>query len=95
VEELLSVEEAAAKLKMAPKTLRDWLRNGKLAAVKLGKHWLIREQDLGATVEAQNLIANVSLEREHNERDRKISAEEFDRLYQAAANWLKPMLLLD
>jgi integrase len=36
-----------------------------------------------------------SLEREHNERDRKISAEEFDRLYQAAANWLKPMLLLD
>jgi integrase len=45
-------------------------------------------------VPAQNPIANVSLEREHNERDRVLSVEEFDRLYQPAQDWLRPMLLL-
>jgi excisionase family DNA binding protein len=49
--ELMTVEEAASKLKLAPKTMRDWLRTGKLPAVRLGKRWLIREQDLGAAVE--------------------------------------------
>jgi excisionase family DNA binding protein len=52
MDELLSVEEAAATLKIAPKTLRDWLRTGKLPGVKMGKRWLIREQDLQATIEA-------------------------------------------
>jgi integrase len=36
----------------------------------------------------------VSLEREHSERDRVLSAEEFQRLYGAAASWLQPMLLV-
>jgi excisionase family DNA binding protein len=50
--EMLTIEEAAAKLKMAPKTFRDWLRTGKLPGVKLGKRWLIREQDLEAAIQA-------------------------------------------
>jgi integrase len=45
-------------------------------------------------VPAQNPIANVSLEREHNERDRVLTADEFARLYQAAEDWLKPLLLV-
>jgi excisionase family DNA binding protein len=49
---LLTVEEAAAKLKLAHKTLRDWLRTGKLSGVKMGKRWLIREEDLEATIQA-------------------------------------------
>jgi excisionase family DNA binding protein len=52
MDDLLTVEEASAKLKIAPKTLRDWLRTGKLPGVKLGKRWLIREQDLQAAIEA-------------------------------------------
>jgi integrase len=43
---------------------------------------------------AANPMAMVSLEREHNERDRVLSREEFDRLYEAAEAWLKPMLLV-
>ena len=39
-------------------------------------------------------MAMVSLEREHNERDRVLSAEEFRRLHDAAAPWLQPMLLV-
>jgi hypothetical protein len=45
-------------------------------------------------VPAQNPIANVSLEREHNERDRVLSVKEYDQLYQAAEDWLRPMLLV-
>jgi integrase len=45
-------------------------------------------------VPAQNPIANVSLEREHNERDRVLSVEEFGRLSEAVEDWRKPMLLV-
>jgi integrase len=45
-------------------------------------------------VPAQNPIATVSLEREHNERDRMLSPEEFTQLYHAAKDWLKPILLV-
>ena len=41
-----------------------------------------------------NPMAMVSLEREHNQRDRVLSAREFQRLQTAAALWLQPMLLV-
>ena len=39
-------------------------------------------------------MAMVSLEREHNERDRVLSSEEFRCLHDTAALWLQPMLLV-
>ena len=45
-------------------------------------------------VPTQNPIATVSLEREHNERDRVLSPEEFADLYEFAEDWLKPILLM-
>jgi integrase len=45
-------------------------------------------------VPTQNLITTVSLEREHNERDRVLSPEEFAGLYGTAKDWLKPILLM-
>jgi integrase len=41
-----------------------------------------------------NPMAMVSLEREHNERDRVLSEEEFRCLHHTAALWLQPMLLV-
>jgi excisionase family DNA binding protein len=49
--ELSTAEEAAARLKISVRTLREWLRTGKLRGVNTGKHWRIREQDLLAFVE--------------------------------------------
>jgi integrase len=46
----------------------------------------------GAPVE--NPVTSVSLEREHNERDRVLTAEEFQRVYDAAPQWLKPLILM-
>lgn len=45
-------------------------------------------------VPAENPMSHVTFEREHNERDRVLSAEEFTCVFEAATDWLKPMLLL-
>jgi integrase len=41
-----------------------------------------------------NPAAAVSLEREHNERDRALSSEEFQCIYRVAPAWLQPMMLI-
>ncbi|MBI3328412.1 MAG: site-specific integrase [Nitrospinae bacterium] len=45
-------------------------------------------------IPTDNPVSQVSLEREHNERERVLSAEEFQRVYEEATDWLKPMLLV-
>lgn len=50
VEQLLTPEEAALQLGIAPRTIREWLRNGKLQGVKLGRLWRVRETDLKAFI---------------------------------------------
>jgi excisionase family DNA binding protein len=45
---LLTPEEVAARLKVKPRTVQEWLRSGRLAGLKLGKLWRIREYDLEA-----------------------------------------------
>lgn len=45
--ELLTVEEAAERLKINPQTIRRWIRRGMLPAAKIGrKEWRISEDDL-------------------------------------------------
>jgi excisionase family DNA binding protein len=45
-DEVLSLEEAAARLKIAPKTMREWLRTGKVEGFKAGKLWRVRASAL-------------------------------------------------
>ena len=47
-EELLTVEEAAARLKVDVETVRRWLRSGQLRGLKLGRMWRIPESALTA-----------------------------------------------
>jgi len=49
---------------------------------------------LNGGIPGANPMAMVSLEREHNERDRVLSAAEFRRLRDAAAPWPQLMLLI-
>jgi excisionase family DNA binding protein len=45
--ELLTVEEAASRLKMNPQTVRRWIRRGLLPAAKVGpKQWRISAADV-------------------------------------------------
>ncbi|GEM_PF-6741994 len=44
----LTIDEVAAILKIAPRTLLEWLRNKKIKGVKMGKEWRIFQKDLDA-----------------------------------------------
>ena len=43
---LYNVDEAAERLSVKPSTLRDWLRAGKVKAIKLGNSWKITDTEL-------------------------------------------------
>jgi excisionase family DNA binding protein len=50
-ERLLTVTEAAERLRLNPETIRRWLRDGRLSGVWLGSDkagWRISERDLDA-----------------------------------------------
>jgi excisionase family DNA binding protein len=44
--EVLTIQEACARLKLKPETVRDWLKAGRLKGVKLGRVWRVDAEDL-------------------------------------------------
>jgi excisionase family DNA binding protein len=48
--ELLTLEEAAAKVKVKSRTVLDWLQKGKLDGVKVGKQWRVPAENLEAFI---------------------------------------------
>jgi excisionase family DNA binding protein len=55
MDNLFSINTAAARLECHPETLRRIIRRGELAAVKVGKHWRVRETDLDAFLNARTV----------------------------------------
>jgi excisionase family DNA binding protein len=51
--ELLTLEEAAAYLRVHPRTMARLLTERELPGLKVGRQWRIRRADLDAWVEAQ------------------------------------------
>lgn len=47
-EELLTVDDAAKKVKVHPETIRGWIRSGELPAVDIGGKYRIYPEDLDA-----------------------------------------------
>lgn len=47
-EELLTVEDAAKRVKVHPETIRGWIRSGELPAVDIGGKYRIYPNDLEA-----------------------------------------------
>jgi excisionase family DNA binding protein len=56
--ELLTAAQAAAILQLSPKTIKAWLRTGKLMGCKIGRQWRVRKVDLEAFIQA-SLIGHV------------------------------------
>ena len=48
VERLMTPQEAADRLVVSTKAVREWLRTRRLKGVKVGRLWRIRESDLEA-----------------------------------------------
>ncbi len=51
LETLYTVEEAAEILKVSVRTMGNWLRNGKVRGIKLGRSWRIPESALEEAAE--------------------------------------------
>lgn len=46
MEELLSVDDVAARLQLRPRTVREYIRSGRLQATRIGKQYRIHIKDL-------------------------------------------------
>lgn len=46
-------ERVAERLSVRPKTVRDWLKRGRIKGIKIGRLWRIRERDLDAFLSDQ------------------------------------------
>jgi excisionase family DNA binding protein len=44
--DILTLEQAANRAQVAVKTMREWLRTGKLKGIKAGRLWRVRASDL-------------------------------------------------
>ncbi len=82
-DELLSVDQVAEKVSLHPRTVRRFIREGRLKASKLGKQWRILRRDLDA------LTGEVSAD-DTREADRvqvsavvdiRVDAEQADRIF--------------
>lgn len=50
---LYNVEDAAKMLSVSKGTLREWMRNGKVKAVKFGKSWKVSDTELRRLINNQ------------------------------------------
>ncbi len=56
--EYYTAEEIASNLKVHPATVRRWLRDGKLRAVKVGHLWRVTEDHLKEFLKVEEREAN-------------------------------------
>lgn len=59
--DLLSVGEAARAVDVRPGTIRDWIKRGRLNAVRAGRRYRIRRADLQRSLQAPEAGAAVSI----------------------------------
>jgi excisionase family DNA binding protein len=71
--EVLTVKEVAVRLKIQPKTVREWLRLGKLPGVKVGKDWRVRVEDLEAVLQPKLRVVQGGTAREQQRFTRRYS----------------------
>lgn len=55
-EQLLSPEEVAKRLAISPKTVREYLREGRIKAMKVGRLWRVRESDLQQYLKGDRIL---------------------------------------
>lgn len=58
-QEFLSLSEIGKRLEVSPQTLREWIRRGMLPAVKIGRAFRVRREDVEALIEAYSVTPSV------------------------------------
>ncbi|MGQ9533462.1 MAG: helix-turn-helix domain-containing protein [Desulfotomaculales bacterium] len=77
MDKLLTPKDAAERLAVSPKSIRAWLRQGKLRGVRAGRLWRIRERDLEAFLDPVRHALETAPEDDEpwTEEDKKAVAE--------------------
>jgi excisionase family DNA binding protein len=57
--ELLAPEQVAGQLQVSARTVRQWLRDGDLIGIKVGKSWRIHPADIRRLLDEQLLTARL------------------------------------
>lgn len=63
-ETFLTVKQAASRLQIAPYTLREWIKQKKIRAIKIGRAWRIPEStfdEIVARAERQPVVSHRSI----------------------------------
>jgi len=55
IDKLLTPDEVAQRLGITPNTVRIYLREGRIKALKVGKLWRVRESDLQKHIEGDHI----------------------------------------
>ena len=71
VDRLVTPDDAANRLAISPKTIRDWLRAGRIPGIKVGRLWRIRESELEALIADPQGINNQT-EAQASEKSTKV-----------------------
>ena len=50
-EKLLTIEEVADRLNLAPRTIYRYIKEEKLTARKIGRRWQVKEEDLAMFID--------------------------------------------
>lgn len=66
-EKFYTVDQIASMLDMHPKTIRKFIREGKLRAKKVGKQWRVTGNDLSIFTEGNNVSASRSQRTKYDE----------------------------
>ena len=70
----LTVPQVSAQLRIHPATVRIWIKSGRLAAVRVGREWRVRQSEVDRALRLRRL-ARVRRSRRPNPRDRPTSAQ--------------------
>lgn len=75
MDNLLTPDEVAARLKLEPKTIREWLRTGRLKGIKVGRFWRIEESVLEDYLKGNKWARINALSDEESKRLTQIAVE--------------------
>jgi|TARA_Y100000296_G_C5070294_1_gene204553 excisionase family DNA binding protein len=52
-----TIQEVAERMRMTPKTVRGWILDGRLGAIKFGRVYRVRDTDLNEFLDKQTVEA--------------------------------------
>lgn len=66
---VFTLDEVADILKVTKRTLYNYVKDGKLPAVKMGKYWRVSQESLQAFISTGTTVADANRRKEHQSKE--------------------------